>query len=160
MKQIPLTQGQFALVDDEDFEYLNKHKWYADKKTHTYYANTHLYINKKDTVISMHRMILGLTDPKTQGDHKDKNGLNNQKYNLRICSCAQNQRNKRVKKGGSSKYRGVYWNKKGKIWQAGIKMDGKSIYIGNFADEIEAAKAYDKAAKFYHGEFASLNFNE
>lgn len=160
MKQIPLTQGQFALVDDEDFEYLNQFKWYADKRSHTYYANTHIYKNQKNTVVSMHRIILGLTDSKIQGDHKDKNGLNNQRYNLRVCTCAQNQRNKKAREGGSSKYIGVHWHKKGNKWQSRIKMDGNQISLGLFTDEIEAAKAYDKAAKFYHQEFASLNFKE
>jgi len=162
MKQIPLTQGKFALVDDEDFEYLNQFKWYAIKCDKTYYVCRKVYDKetKKGKNLLMHRFVLGLTDPKIQGDHIDWNGLNNQRYNLRICSCAQNQRNKKARKGGSSKYIGVHWHKGGNKWQSRIKMDGNHISLGLFTDEIEAAKAYDKAAKFYHGEFASLNFNE
>ena len=101
MKAIQLTRGYKALVDDADYEWLNKWKWYAVKGTSTYYVMT--YIKNRST--RMHRLILGLTDPKILGDHKDHNGLNNQRHNIRICTISENQKNKISR--GSSKYLGV-----------------------------------------------------
>ena len=159
MKQIPLTQGKFALVDDEDFEELNKHKWCALKAPKTFYAIRRDNDAKKSTVY-MHRVILGLTNSKIQSDHRDTNGLNNQRNNLRPCTNLQNQRNKTCKINGTSKYKGVYWNKKAKKWNIRISVNKKRIYGKSFTDEIEAAKAYDEMAKLYFGEFAYLNFKD
>ena len=160
MKQIPLTQGYFALVDDEDFEELNKHKWHVLKTPYTYYAAKRFYNKetKKWKSLLMHRFILGLTDFKIKGDHIDHNGLNNQRYNLRSSTNAQNIRNQRPTKGNSSKYKGVCWSKRDNRWRVQIQCDKRNIYIGIFKDEIEAAKAYDKKAKELFGEFAYLNF--
>jgi len=159
MKQIPLTQGQFALVDDEDFEELKKHKWYAYKSKYTFYAGRKLRLGvNKRQIIVMHRQILGLEDPKMQGDHIDWNGLNNQRHNLRIATNSQNVRNVRPNKNTSSKYKGVNWEKRDNVWRAQIQCDKRKIYIGSYKDEIEAAKAYDKKAKELFGEFAYLNF--
>jgi hypothetical protein len=160
MKQIPLTKGQFALVDDEDFECLNQFKWHAIKCPTTYYACRKDYNKetKKEKSLLMHRFILGLTDLKIQGDHIDHNGLNNQRYNLRPSTGAQNARNKKAIKGTSSDYKGVYWCKAMNKWKATIKINQKSIHLGYFDDEIECAKAYDKKAIELFGEFAWLNF--
>ena len=108
----------------------------------------------------MHREILGLTDPKIQGDHIDGNGLNNQRYNLRTATHTQNQRNRKNFIKGTSKYKGVSLNKKNKKWIVRIRNGGKQIYLGHFLDEIEAAKKYDEMAKIYHKEFAYINFKE
>jgi hypothetical protein len=154
MKQIPLTRGMFALVDDEDFEYLNQFKWYAHKDSATYYAMRKK--NRKD--VRMHRVILGITEPKVFGDHIDHNGLNNQRSNLRIATPAQNQRNKASRKGSSSKYLGVAnYPKKNKPWGATISSNNKHYHLGHFAKEEDAARAYNEAAIKYHGEFANLN---
>lgn len=162
MKQIPLSQGLFALVDDEDFEYLNQFKWSARKSKNTYYAlrNSCGRNNKKRFIIFMHRIVLGLNDLQIKGDHVDGNGLNNQRYNLRPSTNAENARNAKPNKNKSSKYKGVSLKKDhyDKKWSARITFDRKQINIGYFKDEIEAAKAYDKKAKKLFGEFAYLNF--
>jgi len=155
MKEIPLTQGKFALVDKEDYEYLCQWKWYACKDHNTFYAQASIYKNGKPTTIGMHRLIL---DAK-QIDHKDGNGLNNQKENLRPCNGHQNQANRRPTKG-TSKYKGVYWNKQCNKWKSRIQFNGKRIHLGLFDSEIEAAKAYDKAAKLHFGEFARFNLEK
>ena len=160
MKQIPLTQGQFALVDDEDFEELNKFKWQAMKDRVTYYAVRTVYDrpNKKQYAVLMHRFILGLTDPKIQGDHIDHNGLNNQRSNLRVATRKQNIRNSTGNKKAMSIYKGVTFYTKENKWVAQISINGKNKYLGIFTDEIEAAKKYDEMAKLHYGEFAYLNF--
>lgn len=161
MKQIPLTQGQFALVDDEDFEELNQFKWYALKTKNTYYACRNFKnIDENKRIMLMHRQILKLKDPKIEADHIDNNGLNNQKINLRECSSAQNKRNTKSHKDSFSKYKGVSWHKKDKRWRVRIIINSKCTHIGNFKDEIEAAKAYDEMARIHHGEFANLNFKD
>jgi hypothetical protein len=148
MKEIPLTKGLFTQVDDEDFEYLNQYHWRLGTKG---YAESD--INGKTT--GMHRLILNA--PKgSEVDHKDHNKLNNQKYNIRICTTSQNQQNKIPR--GTSKYLGVKIVK-GKI-KAAIKVNNKYIHLGTFKTEKQAAFVYDNAAKKYHGEFANLNFKE
>jgi len=158
MKEIKLTQGKFALVDNDMFEELNQFKWCAAKDGNTFYAVRNIYNNRKRKTIRMHRQILGLIDSKIQCDHKNHEGLDNQKSNLRSCTIAENQRNQRPRIGCSSKYKGVYFNKLCKKWMAYIKVENKSTTIGLFTNEIEAAKAYDKAAKVHHKEFAYTNF--
>lgn len=106
----------------------------------------------------MHRQILGLTDSKVQCDHKDGNSLNNQRSNLRIVTNQQNSFNMKSRIGCVSKYKGVVWDKTHNKWQVRISVSGKRKHIGLFIDEVEAAKAYDTAAKKYFGEFAKLNF--
>lgn len=159
MKEIILTQGKVALVDDEDFEELNKYKWYAYKSRNTFYAGRKLRlgVNKKRIVI-MHRELLGLKDSKLKGDHIDHNGLNNQKYNLRIATNAENCKNQMPRKGFSSKYKGVCWHKRDKMWNANIRINERQKHLGYFDNEIEAAKAYDAMAKLHFREFACLNF--
>ena len=94
-------------------------------------------------------------------DHINHNGLDNRKANLRPATCAQNNYNRiHLRKSQSSKYTGVSWQKQSKKWMVQIRYKGRRIFLGLFEDEIQAAKAYDKAAKIYHGEFASLNFPE
>lgn len=160
MKRIPLTRGMFALVDDADFERLNKHKWCAYKRPQTFYAGrSTLLPNGKWRMIYMHREILGLKfGDIRQGDHKNHNGLDNRRDKLRICTCSQNHQNGNPYRGSSSAFKGISWHKGGHKWQAFIKTDGQNIYLGCFMSEIEAAKAYDIAAKKYFGEFALTNF--
>jgi len=159
MKQIPLSQGLFALVDDEDFEYLNQFKWHARKSRDTFYASRNLRISKNNRkTIQMHRVVLETTNPKIQIDHKDGNGLNNQKNNLRLATSTQNTRNSKPNKNTSSKYKGVSYRKDAKKWRSIINFNKKVIRLGCFTDEIEAAKAYDEKAKELFGEFAWLNF--
>ncbi len=161
MKLIPLTQGQFAQVDDEDYEYLNQWKWLAHKSYKTIYAERNVRIKGgKQVTIKMHRIIMN-TDKGMLCDHKDHNGLNNVRSNLRNCTSTENQRNTSSKTGSSSKYLGVSkdesWNRK-KQWRTSICVNKKRMFIGMFLTEVEAATAYDKVAKKYFKEFANLNF--
>jgi hypothetical protein len=163
MKEIPLTQGQFALVDDVDFEWLSRWKWCAMKHTSNgYYAGRTVQFKKPNgrystKTILMHRVILGLTDGKTHTDHINHNTLDNQKINLRECTPAENQRNSTSQKNSSSKYLGVGWNKAAKKWRSQLIIAGKYKYLGSFTCEIKAALAYNEAALEYFGEFANLN---
>lgn len=157
MKKIPLSQGKFALVDDADFEWLNQWNWYANKNHNTYYAVRSGKLNGKNTLILMHRQILGLTDPKIYGEHWDGDGLNNQRSNLRPATNSENQKNKKSKTNGTSKYLGVSWDKGCRKWVCHINIDGKAKYLGLFTDETQAALKYNEYAKIHHGDFARLN---
>jgi hypothetical protein len=159
-RRIPLTQGKYAIVDPEDFERLNKHKWCAVKSCNTFYAGRTIYVGKKNISIRMHREVIHPPDHLFV-DHINHNGLDNRKANLRLATCAQNNYNRiHLRKSKSSKYKGVSWKKQKKKWIVIISYNRKNKFIGLFEDEIQAAKAYDKAAKKYHKEFASLNFPE
>ena len=151
---IELTWDKFAIVDAEDFDRLNKYKWCAVQRESTWYAKTFLL---DGTPLPMHRLIIN-APPGMFVDHIDHYGLNNRKPNLRICTNAQNQQNSRPRSGGTSKYKGVYWEKAKNKFRARITVNRMCIHLGYFKSEIDAAKAYDKAAKKYFGEFAYLNF--
>jgi hypothetical protein len=153
MRLIPLTQGKFTQIDDEDYDHLITLKWYAVKNNNTFYAMTKITINGVRKTKYMHRMILN-TPCGYEGEHSDRNGLNNQRYNLRNATHSQNQMNR--KSWGSSPYLGVSI-RNGSI-TARIKLNGKCIYLGAFKSEKDAAIAYDNAARQHHGEFANLNF--
>lgn len=157
MKEISLPSGQSVLLDDEDFNYLNQFKWKAHKAKHTIYASRNIKVSGKWKTILMHRVILNLNDKNTFTDHIDLNGLNNQKHNLRIANRSQNNANRKSTKNSSSKFLGVFFNKKTGKWYASVRKDNKHNHLGYFFDEIEAAKAYNEAAKIFHGEFANLN---
>jgi len=172
MKLIPLTQGQFSMVDDEDFDELNKHKWYAYKNEphETYYAKRSKKIlkSRNSVTILMHREILGLKQgDKRQGDHVNYNGLDNQIHNLRIVTSLENSRHTRGhQKRRKYKYKGVDYvkrtNKKKTIvyhyWVAKIKINGKKYICSKVCKtEIEAALAYNELSKKYFGKFAYIN---
>lgn len=178
VRKIKLTNGMTALVDNDDYCLVNQYKWRYWKKPNniTGYAYTSIKINNKwKNSVQMHRLILGLTNPQIITDHKNDNGLDNRKANLRICSKQENNCNVNKRKNNTSGYKGVYkreygYNlnkygnkiryKKKNIWECHIRFSGKTIHIGVFSTKIEAAKAYDKKAKELFGEFARLNFEE
>lgn len=150
MKKIILTRDKIALVDDEDYDKINKYQWHcAVTMKGSYSAESR--INGK--LIKMHRFILNV---KEEIDHKDNDCLNNQKSNLRICTRSQNMANT-SSRGGTSKYKGVYWNKDMNKWAAQIKFNYNAFVIGFYKDENKAALMYNKWAKFHFGEFAKLN---
>lgn len=155
MKRIPLTHGKFALVDDGDYEWLSQYNWHY--KTSKGMCKTETMINGKK--ISMHRLILGLSHGDgILTDHINHNGIDNQRNNIRPCTSRQNQQNRKPYKNKSSKYKGVSWYKQTKKWKPSIKSEHGYRYLGYYKSEIEAARAYDEAAKELFGEFAYLNF--
>lgn len=155
--EIQLTSGLVAHIDDEDWDKVKGYKWYSIKMRNTFYVRATIP-NSGGKKIYLHRLIMDEPED-LMVDHKDGNGLNNKKYNLRECTNAQNQRNKQSTTG-SSKYKGVY--KKGRGgWTVEINTGGKKgiLTITGFHTEEGAAKHYDKLALKYHGEFARLNFS-
>lgn len=165
-KEITLTQGRVAIVDDSDYEYLSKYKWYTKNNNGFFYAvRTDRSVKPRRTIF-MHRLVMNEWNSKVFIDHKDHNTLNNCKYNLRPCTHAENMRNgTKTSKPKTSMFKGVslrIQRKKGKVvstsWLAQVGFEGKRIQVGLFQDEVEAAKAYDNAALKYFGEYASLNF--
>ena len=155
MKEIFLTLDKIALVDDEDYERVNQYKWQAQPH-HTgkmWYAKRTINLgNGSFTTMRMARFILDV-EAETLIDHRDRDTLNNQKYNLRLASSQQNAANAGPR-GASSGYKGVHWNESAKKWQ----VSRKGRYIGVFSDVIEAARAFDAIAYKEDGEFAYLNF--
>lgn len=159
-KEIVLTRGYVALVDDEDYEWLSRHSWYAMSGTYPYAVRKSR--DGKHSAILMHRVILGLLDQpyNVYADHVNGDVLDNRRANLRICNNALNQANTgpRPRRGRpkSSRYKGVCLYKGS--WRAAITLGKKRRAIGSYATEEVAAKAYDAVARDAWGEFAYLNF--
>lgn len=159
-RKIPLTKGKFAIVDPEDYKRLAKYKWHLSiSPTSSYAARWQRRqpggLRKK---IWMHREVIDI--PKHMlCDHKNGNGLDNRRTNLRPATVSQNLCNRRKTKSKTrSKYKGLEWDKIQRKWKVRIQHNGKRIYLGSFSKEIDAARAYDKKAKVLFGQFASLNF--
>ena len=156
MKKIELTQGQYALVDDSDYEALSKHEWQAARRSNGQfsYAIRTEYKPKKRTVY-MHVELTGLV----KTDHKDGNGFNNQRYNLRSATNLENARNTSKASNRSSQYKGVSYRKDRGYYRAYIRDNGKLVNLGSFGqDEVSAAQAYDNEALKRFGSYARLNF--
>lgn len=153
MKEIELSQGKVALVDDEVFDYLNQFKWCAVKYRNTFYAVRNFRIDGKHKNKFMHGEVMN-----GKGiDHRDMNGLNNQKSNLRFCTKSENAMNMRKMENASSIYKGVHFFKQTGKWQAYITINRKRIHLGYFDSEIDAAKSYNEKAIELFCEFANLN---
>ncbi len=156
MKQIPLTKGQFALIENEDYEELTKHKWYAAEN---HYGGFRAVREAANRTIYMHREILDIGyGDKLQVDHINHNTLDNRRVNLRLCNNRDNSRNRKSQKNSSSKYKGVTWCKRTRKWATQIKLREGNRFLGYFNSEIKAALAYDAKAKELFGEFSNLNF--
>ena len=155
MKDIELTQGKVALVDDEDYEYLKQSKWYAHNQ-----RDGECYAMGGRGKIYMHRLIMG-TPKGMYTDHINGNGLDNRKENLRVCTNAQNLMNRPKSKINTTGYKGVtiskYRDRINTYIRAQININGKNKFLGFHKTPELAAKAYNKAAIKYHGEFAQLN---
>lgn len=158
MRQIELTQGKVGLVDDNDYAGLNQVRWCAHKNQGSWYAvrsSPRGSIAGKHTIL-MHRVILD-AKPSQDIDHIDGNGLNNQRGNLRFCTDSENQCNSKKRRGCSSQYKGVAWNRGNGKWMAYIRVLGKRIHLGYFEEEEDAAKVYDAAAVEHFRQFARPN---
>jgi hypothetical protein len=156
MKTIQLTQGKVALVDDEDFDRINQSKWQAVKDRKGWYARRSIQTPSGRTSINMHREVLHFSSGDPEVDHRDHNGLDNRKENLRPATDAQQCMNR----NGWSKigFKGVHrLPNKSKPWQSRIHFNGKLINLGVFATPIEAARAYNAKALELFGQFARLN---
>lgn len=157
---IPLTKGSVALVDERDFIELNKYKWYADTAG---YACRDTQKGGKRQHLYMHRVILGV-QTSMETDHINGNKSDNRRNNLRLVTGTQNSMNRSKTKPGTSQYKGVSLSmpprQKTTRWAARVKKAGQLVYREHFTSEVAAAKAYDKAAKHYHGKYARLNFSE
>lgn len=153
MKTIELTKGHVAFVDDDMYDFLSQWKWRYSNN----YAVRGDRTSGKYKTIWMHRVILAVVNKNIYVDHKDCNTLNNQLSNLRLADKHQNGCNRGNQCNNTSGYKGVSWFKPRKKWRVRIRLRGRQILVGFFADITDAAKAYNEAASVYHGEFAKLN---
>jgi len=166
-REIPLSQGKVALVDECDYERINKHRWYAkeNRKSGTFYAFRNIPVGEpgslKQRSVSMHREVMGLEfgDPREVDHREQSQTLDNRRSNLRVATHSQNQGNQRINKTNSSGFKGVYWYQKSRKWGSVIVKDGKRLYLGYHSLKEDAARAYDRGALKHFGEFAHLNFS-
>lgn len=160
-RTIPLTLEYEAIVDIDDYERANEFRWHAvvkrrsDESILNVYARRFVCRDGGKRVEWLHRFILNLND---KVDHKNHDGLDCRKENLRNCTALQNSQNARIGHHNTSGYKGVTWSAVGKSWKASIRNSGQPTHLGYFSDKELAARAYDAAALRFHGNFACLNF--
>ena len=157
MKLIPLTGGEFAMVDDADYDHLSQWKWKAKEDKGNLYACRRFKTDSgKSKSILMHREILK-APPGAIIDRKDGNGLNNQRENIRLCSYEQNAMNRKKRRGCSSKFKGVHYDPRRNKWRVQIVANGRKIRLNSFSSEAEAAAVYDRMARELFGDFSRVN---
>jgi len=156
MRKVKLKNSDsFAKVGADDFEQVCQYQWNLNRG----YATKTVYSRGKLETLRMHRLVMKAAKG-IEIDHINGDKLDNRKSNLRVVSRHQNSRNRSGWSNSSSKYKGVIWNEASNKWQARIYADGKSRHLGYFSDEKEAAHNYNRAAEYYHGEFAKKNHIE
>jgi hypothetical protein len=148
----------FAIVDEEDYERVSQHRWGVEKGKNTFYALSRRKYETAGQNLRMHRLVVECP-PDMLIDHRNGNGLDNQKQNLRICTNTQNMQNQRKQHRGSNTYKGAYWEPGRRRWRASIAVNGKTMHLGHYATEEEAARAYDRKAIELFGDFARINFS-
>ena len=157
MKELPVTGGYVALLDDEDYERFKGQKWWVLKGGGGSGIYARGWDKKRKKHGMLHRQVLGLDDSNIHIDHKDGNTLNNQRDNLRVADYSQNAMNRKKRANGSSKYKGVCWDKETRKWLATAMVRGKSKKLGRFKSEEDAARAYNEHVSEHHKEFSRLN---
>lgn len=160
MKTVPLggkkAAGRVALVDDEDYELVSQYRWHVLEKVRPSggidgpYVQTKTRRDGREVGVFMHKLITGYA----RTDHRNGNGLDNQRSNLRPATAAQNGCNRPPRADHSSRHKGVSWHRATRKWRATIKANGKSRHLGTFASEEDAARAYAEAALAIQGEYA------
>jgi hypothetical protein len=155
-RRIELTQGYHALLDDEDFARVAAYSWHVAKRRGRRYAVANVGRGAAKTTVYLHRLVLD-APPGVEVDHRDGEGLNNTRANLRACTHTENMCNAQPRRGGSSRYKGVFWCATRGRWLARVKLSGRTRQVGTFTSERAAALAYNAAARALHGEFARLN---
>ena len=168
MRKIKLTKGYYALVDNKDYARVSQYRWCVcvdkrkDGSVKNVYAVRKVYKHgdRKGKHQSMHRLVLELTDPHVKADHKDGNGLNNRRLNLRKANSGNNAHNQRLHSNNTSGYKGVSWLSAHNAWRAMIRCNRVDKHLGYFSTAKKAALAYDAKARELFGEFAYTNFKE
>ena len=160
-RRIPLTQGKYSIVDQQDYKILSAYNWRVckTKGKNTLYAERGLLLSSgRWTRLLMHRQLIPDVPADYCIDHINGSGLDNRRANLRLATVAQNAANSRPRKSLSG-FKGVSFAKDKKLWRSSIVVDGKRKHLGYFRNPLDAAKSYDAAAKKYFGEFAYLNLS-
>lgn len=157
MRLIPLPSGDAAIVDDSDYEQLSRFSWRRNTNGYVVRNKPRDADGRRGTAF-MHREILGLSASDPDVDHRNRNRLDNRRENLRRATEAENRVNSAKQAGCSSRFKGVTWHRQMGRWQSALMADGRCAYLGLYADEVAAAKAYDAAALARFGQFAHLNF--
>jgi hypothetical protein len=148
---VPLTKGYEAIIDAADVCLVGRHLWYAKTKPgKTVYAVRSSRTGRR--TIQLHRIIMGEPEG-LEVDHRDGNGLNNRRVNLRIATRAQNGKNQRTPRNNVSGFKGVYWDSRKSRWRAQITADGRTYRLGLHRNLEAAVAAYAEASKTFHGEF-------